>query len=79
MILPRQARFREGQHVLAAVDMYNDGSFPNQPPEALLVSVGQTGLIVQVGAHVEANVPVYMVEFSPDRVIGCLEEEIGIP
>jgi nitrogen fixation protein NifZ len=30
---------------------------------------------VRVGHHVEANVPVYLVEF-PGGVIGCTEDEI---
>ena len=36
------------------------------------------GEIVQVGAHVDSNTPVYIVEFEEKYVIGCLEEEIEL-
>jgi nitrogen fixation protein NifZ len=58
------------------VDLHNDGSFPNAELEALLVSVGAVGEIVQVGTQTEANIPVYLVEFGERLVVGCLEEEI---
>jgi nitrogen fixation protein NifZ len=44
--------------------------------EALLVNSGDTGEIVQVGTHTEANMPIYLVEFGERLVVGCLEEEI---
>jgi nitrogen fixation protein NifZ len=62
--------------VKALIDLRNDGSFPDKPAEALLVGVGDTGEIVQVGTHTEANLPVYLVEFGDRLVVGCLEEEI---
>lgn len=77
MIEPRLPKFQWGQRVCALTDLYNDGTFPDVPVEALLVSVGDAGEIVQIGAHVELNIPVYLVEFAERRVIGCLEEEIG--
>jgi len=42
----------------------------------LLVNIGDTGEIVQVGTHTEANLPIYLVEFGERLVVGCLEEEI---
>lgn len=73
---PRTPKFEWGQRVKALEDLVNDGGFPGVPTDAVLVSAGQQGEIVQVGRHEETNTPVYLVEFSPDRVVGCLEEEI---
>jgi nitrogen fixation protein NifZ len=61
--------------VVAVHDLFNDGTYPEREAEALLVAGGAVGEIVQVGHHVDANVPVYVVEF-PGSVVGCLEEEI---
>jgi nitrogen fixation protein NifZ len=77
MMEPRLPKFDWGQRVQATQDLVNDGSFPDRDPEALLVRAGENGEIVQVGRHEETNTPVYLVEFSPDRVVGCLEEEIA--
>jgi nitrogen fixation protein NifZ len=76
MIEPRLPKFQWGQRVKALIDLHNDGSFPNAPLEALLVGVGDTGEIVQVGTHTEENMPIYLVEFGEKLVVGCLEEEI---
>jgi nitrogen fixation protein NifZ len=76
MIEPRHPKYQWGQRVKALIDLHNDGTFPDVPPEALLVSGGDTGEIVQVGTHTEANIPVYLVEFGERLVVGCLEEEI---
>jgi nitrogen fixation protein NifZ len=76
MIEPKLPRYQWGQRVKALIDLHNDGSYPDTPAEALLVSIGDTGEIVQVGNHTEANIPVYLVEFSERLVVGCLEEEI---
>jgi len=76
MIEPRQPKYQWGQRVKAVVDLHNDGSFPNAPLEALLVGIGDTGEIVQVGTHTEQNMPIYLVEFGEKLVVGCLEEEI---
>jgi nitrogen fixation protein NifZ len=72
-----QPRFQWGQPVWTVVDLVNDGSYPGQPENALLVASGDRGEIVQVGANVETNTTVYLVEFSDNRVIGCLEDEIA--
>ena len=74
---PREPRYQWGQPVVATIDLFNDGSFPNQPLGALLARAGDPGEIVQVGAHVESNTPVYLVQFHELRVVGCLEEEIS--
>jgi nitrogen fixation protein NifZ len=62
--------------VRAAVDLYNDGSLPDVPEDALLVVAGGPGEIVQIGHHAELKVPVYMVDFGV-AVLGCLEEELA--
>ena len=76
MMEPRIPRFQWGQRVKALIDLHNDGSFPDAPLEGLLVGIGDTGEIVQVGTHTETNVPIYLVEFGERLVVGCLEEEI---
>lgn len=73
---PRIPVYQWGQKVRALIDLNNDGTFPDSSPEALLVKSGDVGEIVQVGTHTEANVPVYLVEFSEKLIVGCLEEEI---
>jgi nitrogen fixation protein NifZ len=77
MMEPVSPKFQWGQRVQALLDLYNDGSFPECPPEALLVQEGDSGEVVQVGAHTESNTPVYLVEFGHNRVVGCLEGEIA--
>jgi nitrogen fixation protein NifZ len=77
MIEPRFPKYQWGQRVKTLLDLHNDGSFPDTPPDSLLVGVGTTGEIVQVGEHTESNTPVYLVEFNERLVIGCLEEEIA--
>ena len=76
MIDLREPKLRWGQTVLAADDLYNDGSLPDIAEDQLLVAAGGPGEIVQVGHHQEANLPVYMVDFGV-AVLGCLEEEIA--
>lgn len=73
---PRLPKYQWGQRVKTLIDLVNDGTFPDQPAEALLVGVGTMGEIVQVGTHTETNTPIYLVEFSENLVVGCLEEEI---
>jgi nitrogen fixation protein NifZ len=75
---PVVPKFQWGQRVQALLDLYNDGSFPESEPEALLVKLGDAGEIVQVGTHTESNTVVYMVEFGASRVVGCLEQEIEL-
>jgi nitrogen fixation protein NifZ len=77
MIEPKLPKYQWGQRVKAMVDLLNDGSFPDAPAEGLLVGTGDTGEIVQVGRHTEANLPIYLVEFGERLVVGCLEEEIS--
>lgn len=76
MIEPRLPRYQWGQRVKTLIDLRNDGTFPDKPAEALLVGIGTTGEIVQVGMHTEENIPIYLVEFSERLVVGCFEEEI---
>ncbi len=76
MIEPRLPKYQWGQRVKAVIDLRNDGSYPEAAAEALLVGIGDTGEIVQVGTHMDENIPIYLVEFSEQLVVGCLEEEI---
>lgn len=78
MIEPRVARYEWGQRVQASVDLFNDGSYPDCDDQALLVAQGTAGEVVQVGMHEETTIPVYLVEFPGNRVVGCLEEEIAL-
>lgn len=73
---PEAPKFQWGQPVQTVVDLFNDGTFPDWPSDALLVRAGDHGEIVRVGAHVDTNTNVYLVEFGGNRVIGCLEDEI---
>lgn len=76
MIEPTVPKYQWGQRVKANIDLFNDGSYPDAPPKALLAQSGEAGEIVQVGTHTETNTVIYLVEFAEDRVVGCLEEEI---
>lgn len=75
---PREPKYRPGLQVRALTNLFNDGSYPEQPYNALLVQEGDGGEIVQVGMHVESGTPVYMVQFGDLHVVGCLEEEIEV-
>jgi nitrogen fixation protein NifZ len=65
-----------GQRVRALGNLLNDGSFPDAEEEAVLVDAGAIGEIIKVGALVENNAIVYLVEFNA-RAIGCFENEIA--
>jgi nitrogen fixation protein NifZ len=65
-----------GMRVRATTDLINDGSYPDRAEDELLVKTGDTGEIVNVGTHVETETVVYLVEFSSNLVVGCLEGEI---
>jgi nitrogen fixation protein NifZ len=77
MIEPAMPKFQWGQRVKTAIDLFNDGSYPDLPPECLLAGTGEIGEIVQVGTHVESDPTIYLVEFESRRVVGCLEDEIA--
>ena len=72
----REPKYQWGQRVVAVADLVNDGSYPDAPPEALLVAGGTEGEIVNTGMHTDSNTPIYLVEFPGGKVLGCLEEEI---
>ncbi len=69
-------RYEWGQRVQAAADLINDGSYPEQPADALLVQNGEAGEVVQVGHHNDSGTIVYMVEFALNRIVGCFEQEL---
>lgn len=77
MMEAKAPRYEWGQRVLAAADLFNDGSYPEQPLEALLVQNREAGEIVQVGQHTDSGTVVYMVEFALNRVVGCFEQELA--
>ena len=77
MHIPEPPEFQWGQRVSAAGDLFNDGSFPDHPAEALLVKAGDAGEIVQVGTHTESGMYIYLVEFGERLVVGCLAGEIN--
>ncbi len=77
MIDAEAPKFQWGQPVKSVDDLFNDGSYPNLPEDALIVGSGERGEIVQIGAHVESNTTVYLVEFGENRIVGCLEDEIA--
>jgi nitrogen fixation protein NifZ len=70
--------YERGQRVQAAADLLNDGSYPEQPSEALLVQSGEAGEVVQVGHHSDSGTIVYMVEFAQNRIVGCFENELEL-
>ncbi|RXG95180.1 nitrogen fixation protein NifZ [Bradyrhizobium zhanjiangense] len=78
MTQPGFPKYRRGQRVKAAVDLINDHSYPNTEPEGVLLAAGATGEIINVAIHTEANVPIYIVDFGEQMLIGCLEEEITV-
>lgn len=73
---PEAPKFQWGQRVSAAGDLFNDGSFPGQPADALLVKAGDSGEIVQIGTHAGTGTHIYLVEFTGRLIVGCLEGEI---
>jgi len=76
---PLAPKFEWGQRVQVIEDVYNDGSYPDQPVDALLAKSGDTGEIVNIGMIEETKRPLYLVEFEATRfVIGCLEEELTL-
>lgn len=71
-----KSRFDWGQRGKAAADLFNDGSYPELAPDALLVGVGEAGEVVQVGRHVDSGAFVYLAEFALNQVVGCMEPEL---
>jgi nitrogen fixation protein NifZ len=71
-------RFDWGQRVQAAVNLFNDGTYPERAADVLLVEAGKVGEIVQVGQHTDSGAFVYMVEFEPNQFVGCMEPELMI-
>ena len=70
MIDQRVPKFEWGQTVTAVEDLYNDGSHPEAPEDALLVVAGGPGEIVQVGHHAEAEVR----EAATERLVALQNE-----
>ncbi|MGO9006031.1 MAG: nitrogen fixation protein NifZ [Beijerinckiaceae bacterium] len=77
MIESTSPKYQWGQRIRTVQDLFNDGSYPDRPADALLAPEGTVGEIVQVGLYEESNTPVYLVEFAPKCVVGCVESEIA--
>lgn len=75
-LVQKEPKFQWGQPVMTAVDLVNDGSYPDFPVDALLAPAGSRGEVVNVGLVEEANAMVYLVEFADGKVVGVFEEEI---
>lgn len=73
----REPRYQWGQGVRATVDLVNDGSHPDHAENALLVSAGACGEIINTGFHMDSNTPVYLVQFGERMLVGCLEDELA--
>ncbi|NYG45168.1 nitrogen fixation protein NifZ [Bradyrhizobium sp. IAR9] len=71
-------KYRRGQRAKTEVELVNDDSFPDTEPERVLLVAGATGEIINVAIHTEANVPIYIVDFDKQLLIGCLEAEITV-
>ena len=69
-------RYEWGQRVQTAADLFNDGSYPEQPSEALLVQSGEAGEVVQVGHHTDSGTIVYMVCLLYTSVMQTIAAEI---
>lgn len=80
MIDIREPKYQWGQRVAAVADIFNDGSYPDQGDDALLVAAGTEGEIVRIGHIEDSNMPLYLVEFAAANgaVVGCLEEELQL-
>jgi nitrogen fixation protein NifZ len=77
MMEANEPRYQWGQRVQATADLFNDGSYPEQPYDALLVHCGEEGEVVQVGQHTDSGSAVYMVEFPLNKIVGCVEQELA--
>jgi len=77
MMETSEPRYEWGQRVQAAADLFNDGSYPDQPLADLLVQNGEAGEVVQVGQLTDSGTVVYMVEFALNRIVGCFEHELA--
>jgi len=73
---PKEPEFQWGQIVKAVTNLYNDGTFPDALPDALLIESETTGEIVNVGVIESSGEPLYLVEFTGGQVIGVFESEI---
>lgn len=76
-------QLQPGDTVYAASHIYNDGTIPALPEDALLASPGTRGMIVETGHLEEApQRRVYLVRFEdPDMNLGppagCWPEELS--
>lgn len=76
-------QLESGDTVYAASHIYNDGSIPNLPEDALLAAPGVRGVIIETGHLEEApQRRVYLVRFEDADLnlgpaAGCWAEELS--
>lgn len=84
------SRFKMGDRVFAALDLYNEAleetgesGIPGVEPDALLAAAGTRGVVVNVGhAQEMPDEEIYLVRFEMDAAgtlgepIGCLTDEL---
>lgn len=75
MLEPRTACYPWGLRVTGWIDLLNDGSHPGGGAGDVLVPIGRTGEIVNIGHHTGSNQPVYLVDFE-GVLVGVTEDEI---
>lgn len=74
-----------GDVVQSAQPIFNDGSFPDLEDNALLVSAGRRGVVINVG-YLEADPDrqIFLVRFEMEGTgelgpgIGCWEEDLEV-
>jgi len=74
---PQMPKFEWVQAVKAVINLFNDGTFPGVELNALLISSGTPGEIVNIGAVEATGKILYLVEFTSGQVIGVFENEIA--
>ncbi len=76
-------RFRIGELVFASEPIYNDGSLPDEPDDAVLAAAGSKGVVVRCGHLAEApGQEIFLVRFedtsgSLGPPVGCLADELA--
>lgn len=73
--------FDIGEIAFARQDIFNDGSMPETPQDALLAAAGTRGVIVQIGYMEAEDVEIYLVRFEDENLVlgppvGCLVDEL---
>lgn len=71
-----RAKFKVGDVVKTRRKIKNDGTYPGISWDALLVDIGEVGVIMDIGIFLLTKT-IYTVYFPRlDMLIGCLEHEL---